>query len=392
MLLLGSYFNSVQDSMAWTYFGYVLGSLLGYWLSEILIHKSVHVFKLKAARGYVIFGLAMVLVIGAVNCDFTGYEQKMPPLAQVESVYWDNSFYQLTKTIPANSSISVYAENPDDAYQREVSMIYTQPDSVANIYALHKAIIANGQRDESLAQPSKNDSRQNFSFAYTLKNGDTLYRQYSIPVEQYRSQLKPVYESQERKLKVNDVLHITPAQVDLVTVSANEVNRSIKITDPAKIKEAILAIQNDVRAQTYEEITSNRVPWAQISLLLSNEKYIRLDWSKSYAEFSGWLAGNGYNARVQAADIKYVLVEKAPAEASNPEMEKYRGQFPAEYLADLEQRGNYIKITDPQQIEVCLNNYSYKDRGQTYNVVFVMKDGNSFSGSFNEESKPDFIE
>jgi hypothetical protein len=189
-------------------------------------------------------------------------------------------------------------------------------------------------------------------------------------------------------MKVNDVLHISPGQVDVITIGANEISRSVKITDPQQIEEAVSALQNDVKSQTYEDITSRKVPWGHITILLSNEKRLELEWQKSYAGFDAWLQSTGQIGRIFPDDVQYVMIAKLPENAG--QAEKYRTKDQQQYLAGLEAGGDYIKITDPKQIDVCLHTYTYQDNA-AYHVVFVLKNGNTFNGGFDEENKPEFM-
>jgi ABC-2 type transport system permease protein len=386
MLLLGDYFNSVQNNnMYWTAFGYLLGSLLGYWLSEILINKSLNVFNRLAARGYVGFALVMIVLISALNYDVTGFEKRIPPLAQVESVYWDQSFYMLTNEPDRFASRISYVEEIDDTYRREVSMFFTNPQTIKDIWNFHREVIKHGELKDTSNQ--KNSS-QRFCFAYKLKNGDMFYREYDVPVKAFASQLKPIYESDEHKMKVNDVLHIQPGQIDVITIGANEISRTVKITDPEQIKQAVSALQKDINDQTYEDITSRKVPWGQITILLNDGRRLGMDWQKCYTGLDTWLQSKGQVGRVLPDDVQYAIIAKNLG--MDERAQKYRTKNPEEYLASLEAAGNHIKITDANQIDQCLKNYSYNDDA-CYQVVFVLKNGNIFSGGFDEESRPDFL-
>ncbi|MEN6460676.1 MAG: DUF6449 domain-containing protein, partial [Syntrophomonas sp.] len=391
MLLIGSYFYSVQHSMSWTYFGYVLGSLLGYWLSEFLINKSLHVFKKKTTRGYLVFALVMIVLMGGLDYDFTGYEKKLPDLAQVESVFWNNSHFDL----PGGERIqAAYAdESQSERYMRKVSMEYSNPQNIAHIYKLHQAIIANREHEKAAAFVNNEyNSRQNLFFVYKLKNGSMIYRQYNVNVNQYAPQLKPVYESLERKQMVNDILHIWPSNVDVVNIYANDINKQVKITNPALIQQAIAALQKDVKSQTYEELTANKPAWAHINVLLSNKQRIDMDWQKSYVNFGNWLqeAGEYNNARIiPAEDIQYAIVEKRTPDAKDYR-DKYETKDINDYLANINKKGDYVKITDPQQIETCLNKYIDK-YDQPYRVLFMLNNGNSVRGGFSEKNTPDLV-
>ncbi len=389
MLLLGSYFSSTQNSMSWTYFGYFLGSVLGYLLSIVLINKSLNIFNLQLVRNYLLYSLVVVLLIGGLNFDFFGYEKRIPPLAEVESVFLDGSFHRLKA---AKTAHAFYTEESGYTYySRPVTMVYTDPENIAYIHELHQAIIDIDNRKTEKPQVFPKDRRSTphrvFCLAYKLENNRTLYRQYEVPVEKYINQIKPINESQEHKRMAYDILSISPLQVDLLQLTANEVNRSIKITDPALIRQAVNALQRDARSQTYEEMTDHRPSWANLTLLLREGKYIHLPWNKSHVYFENWLKAIGeYNtARVMSDDIKYVLVEKNPNH-STPVPGRNRVIEHEPFLMDLEKKGGCLRITDPLQIETLLRSYTYDyDEDGTYRVYFLLKSGSFFSGSLTQK-------
>ncbi|MGI5921986.1 MAG: DUF6449 domain-containing protein [Syntrophomonadaceae bacterium] len=387
MLMMGSYFHSMQQTMAWTYFGYVLGALLGYWLSEILLNYSFHVFRWKAARGCLGFALVMIILVAGLNNDLLGFEQKMPEFSQVESVYWNQSFTFLSDRYRVEASL---AEFGDNSYHRIVTREYLTPSNMNNIYRLQQAIIANRETEKNRANVRRgNDNYQQMCFRYKLKDGRFFYRQYYVNMDSYYKQLKPIYESLEHKRMVNDILHISPRQVDVLEISANHVARSVKITDPALIQQAIAFLQADVRSESYEDMTSNKPGWADISLLLNNDKRLHLEWRKSYTGLGSWLKeiGEYQNARIIAEnDIDYVIIAKSSYDSDRPR-EKFMTQDVEQYLADMQKNGVYLKITDSQQIEECLNNYTYQ--GADYDVLFVLKNGNNFTGGLDTSNLPD---
>ena len=382
MLLLGSYFHATQNTMGWTYFGYFLGSILGYVLSIVLINKSLDIFRFRVLRNYLLYSLVVVLLIGGLNYDLIGYEKRIPALADVKAVYMDSSFYRLMQTQTGRPYYYYGGEMANEVYQREVSMVYTSAENIANIHEFHQAIINNRNIEKPLLREyDRSVSSRIWCLAYYLENGKTVYRQYRVPVERYDARIKPVYESQEHKKMVCDILNISPRQVDLWSLT-HEVNRSVKITDPALILQAVNALQMDARSQTYEEMTSDNPPWAEVNLLLNDGKRLSLSWRKSYVFFENWLkdVGEYANARVMPADIKYALVEKMPLPDNDPRaeaMEKYRTIDSDAYLRELETSGKCLRITDPAQIEDLLQRCTHK--ADNYRVCFVMHNGTYFS-------------
>ncbi len=387
MLLVGTYFNQSQDSMGWTYFGYFLGSILSYILSLILVNKSLDIFRLRVARNYLLYSLVIILLIAGLYYDVTGYEKRIPPLEEVKSVYLDGSFYRLKARETVPSPYLVEADN--DNYQREVTMVYRNAENLAAIHELHQAIVANRKIEKALLHNRDRSTRyRNWCLAYQLENGQTVYRQYWVPVARYAAQAKPILESQEHKKMVYDILNISPRQVDMILISAREVGRNTKITDPALILQAVGALQTDARSQTYEEMTSNCPPWSEVTLLLNEGKRLRLSWEKSYVFFEEWLrnVGEYRNARVMPEDIKYALIEKVPVTENDGKVRisvTHRDIDTEEYLRELENSDNCVRVTDPGEIEYLLRHCTHQDT-DAYRVHFVLHNGSYFSSGLNE--------
>ncbi len=390
MLLVGSYFNEVQDGLGWTIFGYFLGSLLGYVIIEIIINKSLSIFKVRNLKGYVIYAVITTVLITGINFDLTGYEKTIPELKNVESVYFNHSFYNLTNPdIPYASDTH---ELQTKLYTRNnIKMIYSDPYNIVNIYRLHKQIINNIEEEKNQIQSNYNSHNRNICLAYKLKNGRMLYRHYEIDTNKYMAYLKPLYESLEYKKLHYDILNITPEPVDKIEVNAHEINKSVKITDPTLIKQAINALQNDVKDQTYESMTDNKPAWADINILMNNEERIHLNWNKSFINFEQWLKEiNEFdNARIiPAQDIKYAIVER---NLDNNEITYEKKQIAyQETEAPKDSNIKRLEIKDPEQLEVCLRRYKYK--GNTpYTIGFYLNNGDTFYGGFFEEDMPEFV-
>jgi len=392
MLVLGSYFNGVQKSMGWTFFGYLLGSLLGYFLAEILINKSLNVFNSKITRGYVVFSLAIILLLSGISHDFTGFEKRLPELAEVESVYFDTSFYNLTRTDNRQELYPI--KLTDQAYFYEMKKIYTEEDNIAHIYELHQKIIANKKQEKNRIYNNNNDIPHcNFCLAYKLKNGTIFYRQYNIAPDNYAANLKPIYESLEYKHLHYVIFNVVPENVDIIEINANDVNKNVKITVPVLIKQAISVLKTDAINQTYEEMTSNKPDWASIRILLNNGNRLSISWNKSDVNFGNWLKSiDEYNnARLIPSDIEYAIVG-IPDDDKQKRFEKYLYTQTEEYLATIEHKQDYLKITDPEQLETCLFNYTYTYEDDTaYSIFFLLKNGNSIAGGFSQDNTPDFV-
>ncbi len=400
MLMFGSYFYGTQNaSMGWTFIGYFLGSILAYFLCEILLNKSLHVFKPKILKGYGAYSLIIIMLIAGLHIDFAGYEKRLPVLADVESIYMDNSFYSLHEK---NRPRVIYPENNNPYFENRLDRpmpVITEADNIANIYSLHQQIIANkGAEKGTLFSDNRKLQYERVCLAYNLKNGQRVYREYSITTPMYAKTLKPIYEAREYKALHNEILRIDPAMINQIKINVRETTKNVKLVTPEQIRQAIDALQRDTLNQTYEEMTSNRPVWADIEMLIGDQQRYagyNLSWNKSFVNFEEWLKKNGlYNqARIiPGEDIAYAIVERNPANIGK-DMAKSRVKvIPTLQLLiqDLEKEPGILKITNQDQLEICLRNYTSAEQ-PTYNMFFVLKNGNILSGGFSEADAPGFV-
>ena len=391
MLLIGSYFYSDQGSMGWTYFGYFIGSILAYFLAEILLNKSLQVFQLRQFKGYTVYCLVMLALFGMLQFDFAGYEKSLPALDEVKRVYLDHSFYALKEKDNNMHTVNVQ-DGVEYTYQPLVQAIYTEEKSIAGIHSLHQQIIANRlDNKETFFANRFNNNSQQICLSYELKNGSHIYRQYTIDAPKYAAYLKPVYELPEYKKLHNEILRINNADANMLEINVNYINKNLRIIEPELIAQALSALESDINEETYEEMTkiNQGPPWAQINVTLNNHRIINLSWKKSYDNFEQWLKEVGkYNqARLLPEDINFALVDKI-----TDQNRKSIVRTKAQDILELKEKPGILQISEPEELELCLRNY---DRGNVeqaaYSVVFQLKNGNTFSGVLFEADVPAFI-
>lgn len=387
MMFGGFYFYQTQGrgSIGWIIFGYISGTIIGYFAAEMLLRKSIWVFR--NIKGLGIYIAVMILLILGMQFDVTGYEKRMPDINNVEKVYFSGDFYSYNS-------------------EKYKNYIYSDKNNIKNIYALHNQII----KDKKLNKFSTGKSSRSVVFVYQLKNGKKLSREYTIDNQRYDSFFKPIRESLEDKKMTNEVLNITPMDVEKIIISPNSLNRQAVILKPSDIKEAIEVLSQDVKDETYDNMKDRRVPWANIEIMISDNKIkkyprimsedpnnkntsLNMSFKKYYSHFEEWLKQKGYleNARLMPGDVAYAVVEKAQKnQDSNDKMD--------DGINLNNKNVKRLEIRDKAQIEVCLRNYSFEnsesedDKGQRYIIGFYSKD-KTFTeyGSFEEENLPDFI-
>lgn len=390
MLLLGAYFYEQPSSMTWIFFAYFMGSLLAYLLTVILFKKSIYVFTLKTLKGYGIFAVTMVVLIMALQFDFTGYEKRIPALDEVESVYLDYSFYALT--YKGDQAVSSYQYEYGEIPYPPTKPIYKDTSNIKKIHALQENIIANRDQDKALLVNNRHGTYEHICLAYTLKNGKHIYRQYAFAPGKYDSYLAPIYESGEYKNYHNEILHVSPADVNLIEIHSEQVNRIVNISDPEQIREAINLLQNEVLDQSYAEMTDSREPWAMISVYTNDRHVISLSWEKSFTNFDQWMKSNERYGQVRInaeRDLNYAIIAKNIRETeANGTVKAIPTRTNQQVLAEWENIDGSVKVTDSNQIEKCLKKY-LQDEKQDYKILFVLKNGNVFNGFLAEDDLPE---
>ena len=380
MLVAGVYFNQTQQSISWTLFGYLIGSLLGYYVAEMVLKKSFFVFK--NFKGYLMYAAVVSVLLTGLHFDLIGFTKKVPPINQVKSIGFGYNFYDL----------------------RDGKNLYVDKDNLAHIQELHQQLIA----DQSQNKYGDKRSTREMTLVYHLADGSQLTRGYFVDYDNYSKQLKPIYESQEYKKHRYDALTVDVADIEKMTIRPSidaGGNKEAVILKPEDIKEAITIIRQDIEAETYEQMNDNITPWANIRLLMADDKmkkYQKLhteinqerrefyaSWEKSYGNFETWLQQKGYlkNARVFPEEIDYVVVEKV-ASLGQWEAKRRSGEW-------IDKNGtNRLEIKDKDQIETCLRNHSdvWDGRKAEYIIGFYREGHiNIGYGSFQKDNVPEFI-
>lgn len=398
MLLMGLYFGRTQSSTSWLYFGYLIGSLLAYIGVEILLARSLDVFKFKLYKGYAVYALAIVLIMAGINSDVLGYEKRVPSAEKVKSVYLDNSFYALYMNMEKENSIN---EIPEESYKEPYMpalTVFKEKNNIENVIRLHRQIVAERRENKSLRWGNNWRKYQQICLAYELNDGSFVYRQYTIPNRKFDNELKPVYESLEYKKLHYGIYRLSAEKVQEMSIRAYETdNAAVVIRDKKLISEAIEALKKDIEAMTYEEMFKpGKTSWASIDFSIGNEinvkgdsyNVVTVEWEKSFANFATWLkkVGKYEQARIMPKrDVTYVLVKKIEDNDKVEEIWQFEKDF--RVLKEWEKQDGVKKLDNEEEIEWCLNNYqaissAYEDSSLLpgYLTVFATRDGRTISG------------
>ncbi|MDP4134212.1 MAG: DUF6449 domain-containing protein, partial [Bacillota bacterium] len=157
--------------------------IIGIIIAWMLARKS---FSLRGAqKPIIVFTLAVLVLFVFVHFDLTGYEKRVPELADVESVRIDDSVKldkEQSKIYFGQKGFITYDQSYDPGLKSEAD--------VKNVIFLHEYKIAHRE---------KSTSARTIPIVYTLKNGKVLKRQYSIDPIKDAKYLKPLYETREMR-------------------------------------------------------------------------------------------------------------------------------------------------------------------------------------------------
>ncbi|QXM05666.1 hypothetical protein [Crassaminicella indica] len=382
MILGGLYFSKItNNTQSWLYFGFFIGALFGYIIAEMILQKSIWIFH--RLFGFVPFIIIMILLIGAIELDLTGYEKRLPDIKNIEGAYFDHH----TNTF------------------KEDDHLFHEKENLINIQNFHQMIINNQKTIENSIK-TRDERTTSVAIGYKYKNGNTLIREYSIPYAmKYKNPyIKKIYESKEYKIINNKIFSTDVNNIDCIYIEAYNVDRQITIFNQNEIKEFVDILKEDIINQTYEEMNSNQAKWAEIRIVYPKNlekasykqkddfKTIYLDLKKSYNGLEKWLKQKGYykNVRILPKDIEYAVVTKIK-DSTNPDIiYKEISKFDPTHIKELKDKA--IVIKDENNIEKLLKSYnmsSLKDR--KYCVIFYLKNRNTIIGWYSQKNALDFI-
>ena len=94
--------------------------------------------------------------------------------------------------------------------------------------------------------------------------------------------------------------------------SSGPVNKSIQLSDPEQIKEAIEALQADLATKTYEQMTDPVGEYGDLTFTLEKNRSIHFSWLASFQHFNKWMkqTGKENRVRIQAEDIDYLMIQE----------------------------------------------------------------------------------
>ncbi|MCT4542084.1 MAG: DUF6449 domain-containing protein [Vallitalea sp.] len=312
MLLSGiaySYWFSTNHSLLRFFVGGIVGSVVGYFISEILLQKKLKVHK--EYKGLLVYIVVVSIIILGVDMDILGYETRIPSISQVKSVEF----------------------SPSNIYRRDHKKhICKEKENIQDIINLHKQIISD-----------RIEGNKEIKIIYYLKNGKKIKREYSINEEDYQSYFKSIYGSVEWKVDSNDLFGKSIEDIYNAKICPDNVKMGLTINEPEELKELISLVKEDIISETYEEMKGNTLITNVYFYGINQEEKYLIEIRDSYHKVINWLKNKGYykDIVILPEDVNEIAITS---------------QYIAEDWIFREHMNNVIYIKDKSKIEQILNN------------------------------------
>ncbi len=258
----------------------VLGSVVFYFGSEMLLKKTVKVWR--SYKGYLAFGCvftAFILFLGLTSV--FGYETYVPEMEDVEEAALYNYYHQSEKPFTDNEELKAYIiETHKNLVDKENRPILIHDDYVYT--RLH--------------------------IEYKLKNGKTVTRRYEVGHAENEAIMEEVYNIPGYKEVCEAVFDSNIKEVTSITIGTYVVYEK-----PEVLAELLECIKKDVLSLSYEELyygdgANGYIEYIPVDIEKGRERVILVDnvenleyydslslnISKYYTNTLNWLDNNGY--------------------------------------------------------------------------------------------------
>ncbi len=226
----------------------IISGLIVYFGVQMLLHKSFRVFTRRGWIGAAALAVALVVIGLAVRFDALGVSRYVPDADQVESVSF-GSYYQMR-----------YVDN------------LTDEEAIAQVIALHEAVLAQGEPTENemnqVAEEMRGSSadvdQETIEFCYQMKNGGFIRRRFTQIIRRDT----PLYEQMNRvynmpvvrKALVNNYFSVNP-DITVENITGGWFNNyklggdSVELTG-AQARQLFTAVQHylDSKIQTSADV------------------------------------------------------------------------------------------------------------------------------------------
>ena len=259
MTIFGFFFQSFDESTKGVLIlGMVTGTLISFFITEVVMARSVKIFNLKNVKSLVIYVVIAAVFTAFTVYDISGISKRLPKLEQIKSVNCEYMFDGYEMDYFAYGSF------------RELSDVaeITSPTVIGKVYQLHKYIIENDLPCElqRAARYDMYDSEgqtvpiEYVSFEYEYKNGSEFKRRFYLALDDKTVELINDIVTDADFKKAIALSDKIPSELYDDSFAAVEYGGdTVIISSTSEIKKIIEAYDRDVYNSSYMDIYKHTV-------------------------------------------------------------------------------------------------------------------------------------
>lgn len=304
MTVFGFFFQSFKsDSKAFLIIGMVIGTLITFFITKVVMARSVKIFSMKNLKSLGIYVVIAAIFTAFTVFDITGISKRLPKPDHVESVNCEYMFTGYDMDSFANGSFQGLSD---------IGKL-TSPNIINKVYELQKYVVENELYQQ--ADPfdyyfnsyitARDDKvlAESVQFAYKYKNGSEFKRSFQFALDDKAAELindivtDPDYRA---SLTLSD--KIDEKLYDDAYASIDNGSEPVIVSDPDELKKIVEAYDEDVYNSNYIDIYNRILSGEDVS---AEEKMLR----EKYCGVSIYFRENEENK----AEIWFVVNEYHPA-------------------------------------------------------------------------------
>ena len=259
MTIFGFFFQSFDESSKGVLIlGMVTGTLISFFITKVVMARSVKIFNLKNLKSLVIYVVIAAVFTAFTVYDISGISKRLPKLEQIRSVNCEYMFDGYEMDYFAYGSF------------RELSDVaeITSPTVIGKVYQLHKYIIENDLPCElqRAARYDMYDSEgqtvpiEYVSFEYEYKNGSEFKRRFYLALDDKTVELINDIVTDADFKKAIALSDKIPSELYDDSFAAVEYGGdTVIISSTSEIKKIIEAYDRDVYNSSYMDIYKHTV-------------------------------------------------------------------------------------------------------------------------------------
>ena len=277
MTVFGFFFQSFKsDSKAFLIIGMVIGTLITFFITKVVIARSVKIFNMKNLKSLGIYVVIAALFTAFTVYDITGISKRLPKLEQVESVSCEYMFSGYDMDSFAGGSFQGLSD---------IGKL-SSPYVINKVYELHKYVIENELYQQTdpfdyyfnsyITARDDKVLAESVQFVYKYKNGSEFKRSFQFALDDKAAELindivtDPDYRA---SLTLSDKIDEKLYDDAYASIDCN--GEPVIISDPDELKKVVEAYDEDVYNSNYIDIYNRIVSGEDVSTeeQMLREKY-----------------------------------------------------------------------------------------------------------------------